>query len=69
MSAYLRGGYVHVSAGDHGSQKRVFDSPEPELQEVVSHLMWVLGITVSLKKQCVILTTVPSVQPFLNAFY
>lgn len=36
-------GYVHVSAVVRGGQKRALDPLEMELQEVMSHPMWVLG--------------------------
>lgn len=35
---------VHVSTDSHGSQKQVLDPLELELQVVVSHCTWVLGI-------------------------
>ena len=39
-------GFVSVSVGAHGSQKKVSDPLELELQVVVSCLIWVLEIKV-----------------------
>lgn len=36
-------GYVYVSAGAQRGQKRVLGSLDLNLQEVISHLTWVLG--------------------------
>ena len=36
-------GYVHMSAGTCGDQKRASGHLELELQVVLSHLTWVLG--------------------------
>lgn len=37
-------GYVHMSAGVSGGQKRVWDPPELESQVVLSHQIWMLGV-------------------------
>lgn len=44
MFVFLWGECVHVHLGAHGGQKRVSDSLELELQAILSHLTWVLGI-------------------------
>ena len=50
-------GYVHMSTGSPGDQKRALNSPVTiALQAVVNHLMWVLIIK-PLQEQCVLLTT------------
>lgn len=36
-------GYVHVTVGAHGDQKRVLDPLELELNTAVSCFKWVLG--------------------------
>jgi hypothetical protein len=41
-------GYVCMSAGSHGGQKRVLDALELKLQVAVSHLLWVWELKLGL---------------------
>jgi hypothetical protein len=36
--------YMHVNSGDCRGQRKASDLCEPKVEEVVSSLMWVLGI-------------------------
>lgn len=44
-----RGGYVHMSAGTQGCQKRASDPMELKLEVFVSYLTWVLGMELGME--------------------
>lgn len=59
--------HVYMCAGSSGGQKRVLDTLELNLQEIMSLLMYVgAGNSGPLQKQLTFLTTGPSLYPLIS---